>query len=258
MAKIPALKALLWDVDGTLAETERDGHLRAFNGAFEALGVPWRWSEARYGELLRVTGGRERLLHDMQSQPQAPASGPARAELAAAIHRRKNALYADIVAAGDLPLRPGVRELIVDCAAAGVAMGIVTTTSTGNVEALLNAHFGVHWQSLFAAVVCAEDAPSKKPDPLAYRVALDRLALDPCDCLAIEDSPAGVAAARGCGVPVIVTQSHYFSGLNYRGAIAVGHSLGSGRDWRPAATLGKGRVGLGQMERWHASSAVSA
>jgi HAD superfamily hydrolase (TIGR01509 family) len=257
MAKLPALKALLWDVDGTLAETERDGHLRAFNGAFEALAVPWRWSEARYGELLRVTGGRERLLHDMQAQPQAPAGGPERAALAEAIHQKKNALYADIVANGALPLRPGVRDLIVDCAAAGLAMGIVTTTSTSNVEALLTAHFGVHWQSLFAAVVCAEEAPRKKPDPLAYRIALERLGLAPQATLAIEDSPAGVQAASRCGIPVVVTQSYYFSGLDYRGAVAVGHSLGSSRDWRPAANLGRGRVGLGQMERWHASATAA-
>src|SRR6267378_3503823 len=104
------IKSILWDVDGTLAETERDGHLRAFNQAFETLGLPWRWSEPRYAELLAVAGGRERLLHDMQSQPQRPASTrpQERQALAERVHRLKNELYSRIVAGGELPLREGV------------------------------------------------------------------------------------------------------------------------------------------------------
>jgi HAD superfamily hydrolase (TIGR01509 family) len=255
MARVPALKALLWDVDGTLAETERDGHLQAFNQALAKLGVPWRWSEARYGELLRITGGRERLLHDMQSQPQAPQGQQERVALVEAIHREKNALYADIIAAGTVPLRAGVRDLIVDCAAAGLSMGIVTTTSASNVEALVSAHFGMYWQSLFAVVVCAEDAPKKKPDPLAYRIALARLGLEPYECLAVEDSPAGVAAAGGCGVPVIVTRSHYFGARTLQGAVAIGDSLGDSSGWQPAARYGAPRIDLAQVTRWHAEEA---
>ena len=102
------LKALLWDVDGTLAETERDGHLSAFNSAFESLNLPWRWSEPRYGELLAVTGGYERLLHDMSQRSEAPADAAERAQLARRIHREKNRAYEEIVRRGQLPLRPGV------------------------------------------------------------------------------------------------------------------------------------------------------
>src|ERR1700722_19555251 len=123
------IKSILWDVDGTLAETERDGHLEAFNQAFESLGLPWRWSERRYGELLLVAGGRERLLHDMQSGGNAPAHPRARQALADQVHRLKNELYARIVADAHLPLRAGVRELLDDCERARVTMGIVTTTS---------------------------------------------------------------------------------------------------------------------------------
>src|SRR5450755_396736 len=112
------LRALLWDVDGTLAETERDGHLVAFNRAFEALDLPWRWSEARYGELLAVAGGRERLLHDLQTQALAPPDAAQRAALVERIHRLKNELYAQIVSAGALPLRAGIAELFEDCAQA--------------------------------------------------------------------------------------------------------------------------------------------
>src|SRR5574341_2082215 len=114
------LGAILWDVDGTLAETERDGHLVAFNRAFEALGLPWRWSEARYAELLRVAGGRERLLHDLREQPAAPLDAGNRLALAARAHALKNDYYAGIVAGGELPLRPGVRELFGDCERAGL------------------------------------------------------------------------------------------------------------------------------------------
>jgi len=251
MARTPALKALFWDVDGTLAETERDGHLRAFNQAFANLGIPWQWSEGRYGDLLRVTGGRERLLHDMQVQPAAPPDQLERVALVEAIHREKNALYADIVRAGAVPLRAGVRELIGDCGAAGLAMGIVTTTSSSNVEALLAAHFGAQWQSLFAVLVCAEEAPKKKPDPLAYRIALARLGLQAAEALAIEDSPAGVAAAGGCGVPVLVTRSHYFGGQTFPGALATGESLCDATGWLPATREGARRVDLPQLERWH-------
>src|SRR5450631_3506051 len=109
------IKAVLWDVDGTLAETERDGHLRAFNQAFEGLGLPWRWSEQSYAELLAVAGGRERLLHDMQHQDRAPADPRDRLALAERVHHLKNELYARIVASGDMPLREGVLELVADC-----------------------------------------------------------------------------------------------------------------------------------------------
>ena len=183
------LKAILWDVDGTLAETERDGHLVAFNRAFEALAIPWRWSESRYGELLAVAGGRERLLYDLERQPLAPPDAGQRAALVERVHRLKNEYYAAIVAGGALPLRAGVAQLIADCAAAGVAMGIATTTSAANAAALLAAHLGAGWRSQFAAVVCAEQAPLKKPDPQVYLRALQTLDLTPEEVLAIEDSP---------------------------------------------------------------------
>ena len=179
------LEAILWDVDGTLAETERDGHLVAFNAAFEELDIPWRWSEQRYGELLRVAGGFERLLFDMESQPLAPVALEERSALARRIHALKNRRYVELVASGALPLRAGVRELFDECAAEGLRMAIVTTTSHSNVQALLAAQVGADWESRFAAVVCAEDAPVKKPDPQAYRLVLERLQLasraDGCD-----------------------------------------------------------------------------
>jgi HAD superfamily hydrolase (TIGR01509 family) len=249
------ISAILWDVDGTLAETERDGHLVAFNQAFEALQVPWRWSEKRYGELLAVAGGRERLMHDMQSQEHAPADPHERGNLAERVHRLKNEYYARIVAGGDLPLREGVRELMLDCERARIRMGIVTTTSRSNVEALLKTHLGKGWESLFAAVVCAEEAPAKKPDPQAYLHALEVLQIPPREAVAMEDAPAGVAATQAAGVPVIITRSYYFPTADYADALAVGPSLGRTDGWRPTADAGAKRIDLKQINRWYAQSA---
>jgi HAD superfamily hydrolase (TIGR01509 family) len=249
-----ALRALLWDVDGTLAETERDGHRVAFNAAFESQGLAWRWSVARYGELLAVTGGFERLLRDMASQPDVPPPGADREALARQLHRVKNEHYARIVAEGGINLRDGVRELMDDCAEAGVVMAIATTTSRSNVDALLGAHFGARWQQRFAVVLCAEDAPRKKPDPLVYTMALQTLGLAPGEALAVEDSPAGVQACVAAGVPVVVTRSVYFADRPLPLALAVGQNLGSCEGWscRAAAAppADAGRVGLAQLQTW--------
>ena len=247
------LQAILWDVDGTLAETERDGHLVAMNAAFDELGIPWRWNEQRYGELLRVAGGFERLLFDMESQPLAPVSLEERSALARRIHALKNRRYAELVASGALPLRAGVRELFDECAAGGVSMAIVTTTSRGNVQALLAAQVGADWDSRFAAVVCAEDAPAKKPDPLAYRLVLERLQLRRGQTVAIEDSAMGLAAATAVGVPVVITRSRFFASDPVPGALAVGPSLGTRAGWSPGLDGKTGRVGLEDVRHWHES-----
>ncbi len=250
--------ALLWDVDGTLAETERDGHRVAFNRAFAAAAVPWRWSEARYGELLRITGGRERLLHDMDSQPQAPREEPGRHALAARLHALKNEFYAAIVERGELPLRPGVPELLDECRRAHVPVAIVTTTTRANVLALLRRNFGADWAWRFAVMVCAEDAPRKKPDPQAYHVALRELQLPAAACVAIEDSPAGVAAARAAGVAVLLTRSYYFPQTPAEGVLAAGSALGVSEGWVPPLPPGSPRVTLAQISRWHAELPATA
>jgi HAD superfamily hydrolase (TIGR01509 family) len=252
-----SLEAVLWDVDGTLAETERDGHLVAFNAAFEKLDIPWRWDEIRYGELLRVAGGFERLLFDMESQPLAPASMDERRALAQRVHVLKNQRYGEIVSSGALPLRAGVRELFDDCAASGVRMAIVTTTSRGNVDGLLGAHFGQQWRERFAAIVCAEDAPVKKPDPQAYRLVLQRLQLQAAATVAIEDSPAGLQAASALQIPVVIARSRYFADDPVPGALAVGPELGCGEGWVPQPAAA-GRVGLAQLKLWQASIAGGA
>jgi HAD superfamily hydrolase (TIGR01509 family) len=225
----------------------------AFNRAFEACGVPWRWNAARYGELLRITGGRERLLHDMQLQPDAPTMAAERAALAATVHQHKNRFYAELVRSGGIPLREGVIGLMQQCRERGVRMGIATTTSRSNVDALLRFHLGERWAEAFAVLVCGEDVQHKKPDPEVYLRALQALALGPLQAVALEDSPGGVAAARGAGIPVVVTRSAYFASATIEGAVAIGPGLHTRHGWRPglAAAPGDPRgVGLDDIAGW--------
>jgi HAD superfamily hydrolase (TIGR01509 family) len=221
------LRALIWDVDGTVAETERDGHLVAFNRAFEAMDLPWRWDDALYGKLLSVTGGRERLLYDMAARTEAPAALAARETLARELHQRKNALYADIVAQGGIAARPGVLSLMNECAQAGVVMAVATTTSTPNVVSLFSSLLGTNWRARFAAVVCAEDAPIKKPDPQAYLLALQLLKVRAQDAFALEDSPNGLVAARAAGIACGITRSAYFADARFESAAWVRDDLAS-------------------------------
>lgn len=247
------LKALLWDVDGTLAETERDGHRIAFNAAFAACGIDWRWDETHYGRLLHVTGGRERLLHDMTGRHDAPALADERDALARKLHAQKNRLYAEQLAAHAIPLRDGVEPLLREALAAGLRLGIATTTSRSNVDALLRGHLGPRWATHFAAIVCGEDVAHKKPDPEVYRKALEALRIGPLDAVAIEDSPGGAAAARAADVPVIVTRSAYFQASTFEGAIAIGPHFGDRRGWKPApAASAESRITLADIEGWHA------
>lgn len=248
-----SLQAVLWDVDGTLAETERDGHRVAFNQAFEEAGLDWRWDEALYGELLRVTGGRERILHFLRERADAPATSDEREALARRLHQRKNAIYGDLVRRAVLPLRPGVKALMAECTDAGVRMAIVTTTSRSNVEALMGVHLGAQWRGAFAAVVCGEDVQHKKPDPEAYERALAELGLGPLACVAIEDSPGGVSAARAADIPVVVPLSAYFANATIEGAVAIGPGLDTREGWRPGLRTHAGAgtcVTLDDLRAW--------
>jgi HAD superfamily hydrolase (TIGR01509 family) len=244
------IRAILWDVDGTLAETERDGHRVAFNQAFESMGLPWNWDEAHYGALLRITGGRERLLHDMARRSDAPVLADERIALARELHRRKTVRYAELMRERPTPLRDGVRELIESARAEGVRMAIATTTSRANVIALLSHHFGERWAQVFETLVCGEDVRHKKPDPEVYQRCLSTLALEPNEAVAIEDSPGGVAAAQTAGVPVVVTRSEYFADAPIDAAVAIGPGLHTRDGWRPAPARGEGGIGVEDLRHW--------
>jgi HAD superfamily hydrolase (TIGR01509 family) len=219
------LRALIFDVDGTLAETE-EVHRLAFNTAFEELGIPWTWDRPRYRELLRVTGGKERL---------ALCAGEVGRKMSdaeiACIHARKNALYAQFVRDGRAPFLPGVDALIRDAKSAGLKCAVCTTTSRANIEALLVANLGAEGSAFFDAMVCGEDVSKKKPSPEAYLLALRSLGLSAGECLALEDSSNGLKSARAAGIRTIVTPSWYSSGEDFSGALQVRDSL-AGFDWR--------------------------
>ena len=209
------LKALIFDVDGTLAETE-EAHRQAFNQAFAEFGLPWTWDRELYRRLLRISGGRERMTAHARDLGSTVAD-----DLLRALHKRKTELYTGRVAAGEVPLRPGVERLLAEARAAGLLLAIATTTSRANVDALLDGTTGGRGHAWFATIACAEDAPVKKPDPAVYTLVVGRLGLRPDECLALEDSSNGVRAASAAGVPVVVSESVYTAGDDFSGALAV-------------------------------------
>ncbi len=213
------LKAVIFDVDGTLAETE-ETHRHAFNRAFAEAWAPWRWSQRDYRALLTTTGGRERIARYLSELdfPPDPTG-------VAAMHIRKNAFYAEMVEAGDIVPRPGVVRLIDECRRKGVTMAIATTTSRANLDALLRATFAPDAASWFAVIATGEDVTAKKPNPEVYRLVLDKLGLDAADCVAIEDSANGLLAARACAIPTLVTPSIYSIEQDFSGATLVCDSL---------------------------------
>jgi HAD superfamily hydrolase (TIGR01509 family) len=249
------LSALLWDVDGTLAETERDGHLVAFNQVFADAGLPWRWSEADYAALLPAAGGRQRLLRDMARRPDAPALLGEREALAAKLHAAKNRRYAELVRAGAVTLRPGVRELVEAARAAGLRQAIATTTTRANLEVLLTVQFGRRWADTFEVTVCAAEAGAHKPDPAIHLRALALLGLPALACLAIEDGPGGVAAAHAADVPVLVTRSHFFATTAVDSAVAIGPGFHRRTGWTPALAQARDdeTVSVDDLRRWHAA-----
>ncbi|MGO9956867.1 MAG: HAD-IA family hydrolase [Solirubrobacteraceae bacterium] len=227
------MPALIFDCDGVLADTERDGHRVAFNETFAEVGLPVRWSEDEYGVKLRIGGGKERMASLLTDEFVAanglPEGAEAQKALLADWHRRKTARYKDIVAAGRLPARSGIARIVGEALGAGWTLAVASTSAEESVRAVLEHAVGTADASRFA-VFAGDVVAAKKPDPAIYELALERLALEPGDAIVIEDSRNGLLAAVGAGLRCVVTVSSYTVQEDMSEAVLVVTSLGDPGD----------------------------
>lgn len=233
------LKALIFDVDGTLADTE-GVHLAAFNHAFEQEGLGWHWDAALYTRLLEISGGKERMAHHwrtVNAGVKELSAGATQATIAR-LHEIKTAYYENAVNEGAVQLRPGVLALMNEARAQGLQLAIATTTSPVNIAALLRHAIGPDWRSHFLAVGDASSSPVKKPHPQVYLQVLGDMGLPASQCLAFEDSANGLQAATAAGLRTVVTPNDFTAHHDFSGALRVVPDLGA--------------VGLAQLRDWHA------
>ena len=239
-----SLTTLIFDVDGTLADTE-EAHRNAFNQAFRELGLDWHWDIPLYTRLLEISGGKERIAHYWNSMnPQMTSlAGLAMQDTIARIHELKTAHYEAQVQDGAVVLRPGVLALIDEAAGAGLQLAIATTTSPVNIAALLRKAMGPGWRQAFTAIGDASTAPAKKPHPMVYLQILQGLRVPATDCLAFEDSGNGLQAASRASIAAVVTPTAYTRHHDFKAAL------------RQVADLGG--VRLADLRDWHAQRGAS-
>ncbi len=216
------LQALIFDVDGTLADTER-AHRAAFNHAFVEVGMGWHWDEALYTRLIEVSGGKERILHYWrQVQPDLKdIDGAGVQDTVARMHEIKTAAYERAVQEGAVQLRPGVLRLIESAYQDGLRLAIATTTSPVNIVALLRSVIGPDWMQYFMVIEDASTAPRKKPHPQVYLQTLQRLQLPATECLAFEDSANGLKAAIGAGLATVITPNSFTAHHDFTAALRI-------------------------------------
>jgi HAD superfamily hydrolase (TIGR01509 family) len=231
-------RALIFDCDGVLVDTERAGHLPAFNALFAELGLPVHWSDDDYADLLHITGGKERmrtlLTPDFVAAHGLPGDAEGQTELLASWHKRKTAIYMELVASGSLPGRPGVRRLADEALAAGWTLAVASTSAEPAVRANLEAAVGPELAAQFS-VFAGDIVSVKKPAPDIYLYTLDRLGTAPEDAVIVEDSAIGLQSALAAGLPVVVTLSAFTGQEDFTGAACVLSDLGE--PGRPATVV---------------------
>jgi HAD superfamily hydrolase (TIGR01509 family) len=235
-----ALSALLFDVDGTLADTE-ETHRQAFNAAFLEFRLPYEWSRDQYEALLRVSGGKERLTHFFSGLRLTQEERDRLLAAVPGLHRVKTERYAEIVASGGSPLRPGVARLVDEALAAGLRVGIASTTTSANVAALLDAELGSNAHRRFAVIACGDVVAAKKPAPDIYRLALSTLGIGPQQAVAFEDSANGLASAKAAGLFTVVTPTRWTASQDFGDADLTLPHLGD--PGRPLDAACAGRIG---------------
>jgi HAD superfamily hydrolase (TIGR01509 family) len=220
-----SIEALLFDCDGVLVDTERDGHRVAFNRAFEALGLATRWDVGHYGELLAIAGGKERMRHhfDTVGWPQDVQDHDA---LIWELHHRKTEIFMRIIESGELPLRTGVARVVDEALAAGVPIAVCSTSNERAVNRVVETMLGFERRTRFAAILAGDVVSRKKPDPEIYLLARDTLGVSPERCVVVEDSRNGLLAAKSAGMHCLVTISAYTRDEDFSEADRVVEELG--------------------------------
>ena len=220
-----SIKALIFDVDGTIADTE-ETHRQAFNAAFMEHGLAWDWSRREYADLLRTSGGKERLAVYIDSLKLGPQERARLMGMVQLIHGSKTRIYGELIADGRAPLRPGVARLIGEAREAGVRLGIASTTTSANISALISAQLGADAWDWFEAMACGDVVANKKPAPDIYTRALGMLRLPAEACVAFEDSVNGLKSAKAAGLYTVVTPTVWSEGQDFSGADLLLASLG--------------------------------
>ncbi|HEC13083.1 MAG TPA: HAD family hydrolase [Acidiferrobacteraceae bacterium] len=220
-----SLEALLFDVDGTLADTERDGHRIAYNAAFAEVGLDWDWTVSLYGELLAITGGKERILHFIEMyRPDFQRPKDLKGYIAD-MHDIKTRHFTQLVRRGGIAPRPGVKRLLFEARQAGLRLAIATTTTPENVQALLSTSFDGA-EDWFEVIGAGDVVPSKKPAPDIYNYVMKKMALSSDSCLALEDSFNGLRSSLAAGVQSVITYNAYTQDHDFSDAALVVDHLG--------------------------------
>ena len=220
------LKALLFDVDGTLADTERDGHRVAFNAAFDEYGIGWHWDVELYGKLLAVTGGKERMkfyASDFLHNQNLPDNLE---QLIPELHAAKTRHYTELLGTGAIPLRPGIERLLNEARRQNLRLAIATTTTPDNVTALLEHTLGSDSLGWFEVIAAGDIVPAKKPASDIYDYALREMKLAADECIAFEDSHNGILSSKGAGLPTIIAVNGYTHDDDFSGALLVLDNMG--------------------------------